>query len=88
MVGSKRDTRTRRDKLVYGNWDDGGEGHGHFHRCKEGVAAKRESGTGRRESGRTNGPHANKVLHHELVKRFRWMGHVYLSFSVPEIGLV
>lgn len=32
-------------------------------------------------------PHANKVLHHELVQRLCRVSHVYLSFPVAKIGL-
>lgn len=32
-------------------------------------------------------PHAGKVLHHELVYSFCWMGHVNLSLALFEVGL-
>ena len=32
-------------------------------------------------------PHANEVLHHELVQSFRGVGHVDLSLTVSEVCL-
>ena len=32
-------------------------------------------------------PHANEVLHHELMEGFCRMRHVYFAFAVPEVRL-
>jgi hypothetical protein len=32
-------------------------------------------------------PHTSKVLHHELVNGFCWVGHVNFSFSIFEVRL-
>ena len=32
-------------------------------------------------------PHASKILHHELVDRFCWVGHVNFPFTISEVRL-